>query len=109
MKIKKKSNSVRVPPLKKAIKVKRKSSDIEEESTVSKAIENVKKVLEVSTHLNIICMLWYLIAKKLNKILNWKNLSYSRRKMLKQQIFQKLFRLQNLKNRTKLLKSGREK
>lgn len=57
MKIKKKSNSVRVPPLKKAIKVKRKSSDIEEESTVSKAIENVKKVLEVSTHLNIICML----------------------------------------------------
>lgn len=57
MKIKKKSNAVRVPPLKKAIKVKRKSSDIEEESTVSKAIENVKKVLEVSTHLNIICML----------------------------------------------------
>lgn len=46
MKIKKKSNSVRVPPLKKAIKVKRRSSDIEEESTVSKAIENVKKVLE---------------------------------------------------------------
>lgn len=57
MKIKKKSNAVRVPPLKKAIKVKRKSSDIEEESTVSKAIENVKKVLEVSTHLNIIYML----------------------------------------------------
>lgn len=54
MKIKKKSNAVRVPPLKKAIKVKRKSSDIEEESTVSKAIENVKKVLEVSMHLNII-------------------------------------------------------
>ena len=29
--------------------------------------------------------------------------------MLKQQIFQKQFRLQNLKNRTKLLKSGGEK
>lgn len=57
MKIKKKSNAVRVPPLKKAIKIKRKSSDIEEKSTVSKAIENVKKVLEVSTHLNIIYML----------------------------------------------------
>lgn len=56
MKIKKKFNAVRVPPLEKAIKVKRKSSDIEEESTVSKAIENVKKVLEVSTHLNIIYM-----------------------------------------------------
>lgn len=47
MKIKKKSNAVRVPPLKKAIKVKRNSSDAEE-STVSKALKNVKKVLEVS-------------------------------------------------------------
>ncbi|OAD55832.1 MKI67 FHA domain-interacting nucleolar phosphoprotein-like [Eufriesea mexicana] len=46
MKIKKKSNALRVPPVKKAIRVKRKSSDIEEESTVFKAIENVKKVLE---------------------------------------------------------------
>ena len=45
MKIKKKSNAVRVPPLKKAIKVKRKSLDAAE-STVSKALENVKKVLE---------------------------------------------------------------
>ncbi|XP_053993961.1 MKI67 FHA domain-interacting nucleolar phosphoprotein-like [Hylaeus anthracinus] len=46
MKIKKKSNAVRVPPLKKIIKVKRKSSDVEEESTVTKALENIKKVLE---------------------------------------------------------------
>lgn len=109
MKIKKKSNAVRVPPLKKAIKVKRKSSDIEEESTVSKAIENVKKVLEVSTHFKHNLHAVIFNCKKLNKILNWKNLSYSRRKMLKQQIFQKLFRLQNLKNRTKLLKSEGEK
>ncbi|XP_031849916.2 MKI67 FHA domain-interacting nucleolar phosphoprotein [Nomia melanderi] len=48
MKIKKKSNAVRVPPLKKAIKVKRRSSDIEGESTVSKALRNVQKVLEKS-------------------------------------------------------------
>ncbi|XP_012340976.1 LOW QUALITY PROTEIN: MKI67 FHA domain-interacting nucleolar phosphoprotein-like [Apis florea] len=46
MKIKKRSNAIRVPPVKKAIKIKRKSSGLEEESTVSKAIENVKKVLE---------------------------------------------------------------
>lgn len=53
MKIKKRSNAIRVPPLKKAIKIKRKSSDLEEESTVSKAIENVKKVLEVRRCLSI--------------------------------------------------------
>lgn len=47
MKIKKRSNAIRVPPLKKAIKIKRKSSELEEESTVSKAIENIKKVLKV--------------------------------------------------------------
>lgn len=47
MKIKKRSNAIRVPPIKKAIKVIRKSSDGEEESTVSKAIKNVKKVFEV--------------------------------------------------------------
>ncbi|CAK9829551.1 MKI67 FHA domain-interacting nucleolar phosphoprotein-like [Anthophora retusa] len=46
MKIKKKLNAVRVPPLKKAIRVKRSSSNVEEESTVSKAIQNVKKVFE---------------------------------------------------------------
>ncbi|XP_076287879.1 MKI67 FHA domain-interacting nucleolar phosphoprotein [Lasioglossum baleicum] len=46
MKLKKKSNAVRIPPIKKAIKVKRKSSDVEGESTVSKALKNVKKVLE---------------------------------------------------------------
>lgn len=45
MKIKKRSNAIRVPPLKKAIKIKRKSSELEE-STVSKAIENIKKVLK---------------------------------------------------------------
>lgn len=50
MKIKRKSNAVRVPPLKKAIKVKRKSSNVEGESTVSKALRNVQKVLEVSCH-----------------------------------------------------------
>ena len=44
---------MRVPPVKKIIKVKRKSSDKEEESTVSKAIKNVKKVLEVRSHLNL--------------------------------------------------------
>ncbi|XP_076648757.1 MKI67 FHA domain-interacting nucleolar phosphoprotein-like [Halictus rubicundus] len=49
MKLKKKSNAVRVPPLKKPIKVKRKSSDVEGESTVSKALKNVKKVLEDKT------------------------------------------------------------
>ncbi|XP_033324409.2 MKI67 FHA domain-interacting nucleolar phosphoprotein [Megalopta genalis] len=46
MKIKKKSNAVRVPPVKKAIKIKRKSLDIVGESTVSKALRNVKKVLK---------------------------------------------------------------
>ncbi|XP_029035141.1 MKI67 FHA domain-interacting nucleolar phosphoprotein-like [Osmia bicornis bicornis] len=46
MKIKKRSNAIRIPPIKKAIKVIRKSSDGEEESTVSKAIQNVKKVFE---------------------------------------------------------------
>ncbi|XP_017878357.1 MKI67 FHA domain-interacting nucleolar phosphoprotein-like [Ceratina calcarata] len=44
MKIKKRSNAVRVPPLKKAIRIKRNPSDVE--STVSKAIENVKNVLK---------------------------------------------------------------
>lgn len=53
MKIKKRSNAIRVPPLKKAIKIKRKSSELEEESTVSKAIENIKKVLKVRWCLNI--------------------------------------------------------
>lgn len=52
MKIKKRSNAIRVPPLKKAIKIKRKSSE-EEESTVSKAIENIKKVLKVRRCLSI--------------------------------------------------------
>ncbi|KOC62976.1 MKI67 FHA domain-interacting nucleolar phosphoprotein-like [Habropoda laboriosa] len=46
MKLRKKLNTVRVPPLKKAIRIKRTSSDVEEESTVSKAIQNVKKVFE---------------------------------------------------------------
>ncbi|KOX77427.1 MKI67 FHA domain-interacting nucleolar phosphoprotein-like [Melipona quadrifasciata] len=46
MKIKKRSNTVRVPPVKKIIKIKRKSSDKKEESTVTKAIKNVQKVLE---------------------------------------------------------------
>ncbi|XP_076750626.1 MKI67 FHA domain-interacting nucleolar phosphoprotein-like [Xylocopa sonorina] len=46
MKIKKNSDAIRVPPIKKAIKVKRKSSDTENESTVTKAIESVKKILE---------------------------------------------------------------
>ncbi|XP_076163458.1 MKI67 FHA domain-interacting nucleolar phosphoprotein-like [Ptiloglossa arizonensis] len=49
MKIKKKSNAVRIPPLKRVIKIKRKSLDVEEKSTVSKALENVKKVLEKKT------------------------------------------------------------
>lgn len=52
MKIKKRSNAIRVPPVKKAIKIKRKS-ELEEESTVSKAIENVKKVFKVRRCLNI--------------------------------------------------------
>ncbi|CAL7948705.1 unnamed protein product [Xylocopa violacea] len=46
MKIKKKSDAIRVPPIKKAIKVKRKSLDTGNESTVTKAIESVKKILE---------------------------------------------------------------
>ncbi|XP_078047016.1 MKI67 FHA domain-interacting nucleolar phosphoprotein-like [Augochlora pura] len=46
MKIKKKSNAVRVPPVKKAIRLKRRSLDVEGETTVSKALKNVKKVLE---------------------------------------------------------------
>ena len=53
MKIKKRFNTVRVPPVKKVIKIKRNSSDKEEESTVAKAIKNVKKVLEVRSHLNL--------------------------------------------------------
>lgn len=44
---------MRIPPVKKVIKIKRKSSDKEEESTVAKAIKNVKKVLEVKSHLNL--------------------------------------------------------
>lgn len=46
MRIKKRGNAIRVPALQKSIKVKRKSSDIEEESTVTKAIRNVKEVFE---------------------------------------------------------------
>lgn len=46
MKLKKKANAVRVPPLPKAIKVQRKASDSTETSTVHKALQNVKKVLE---------------------------------------------------------------
>ncbi|XP_012145302.2 MKI67 FHA domain-interacting nucleolar phosphoprotein-like [Megachile rotundata] len=45
MRIKKKGNTIRVPPLQKSIRVKRKSDD-EEESTVTKAIRNVKQVFE---------------------------------------------------------------
>lgn len=46
MKIKKRANALRVPPLPKAIKVKRSSDAAGEESTVKKALENVKKVFE---------------------------------------------------------------
>ncbi|KZC12338.1 PREDICTED: MKI67 FHA domain-interacting nucleolar phosphoprotein-like [Dufourea novaeangliae] len=49
MKLKKKANTVRIPPLKRAIKVNRKSSDIEGESAVSKALKNVRKVFEKKT------------------------------------------------------------
>lgn len=57
-----------VPPLKKAIKVKRKSLDIGEETTVSKAIKNVQKVFEVRSYSNITCMLWYLIINSWIKL-----------------------------------------
>lgn len=46
MKIKKKSNTVRVPPLPKTIKVKRDVAEATGGSTVHKALQNVKKVLQ---------------------------------------------------------------
>lgn len=46
MKIKKRSNALRIPPLPKAIKLKRASGDAGEESTVKKALEDVKRVFE---------------------------------------------------------------
>ncbi|XP_076627035.1 MKI67 FHA domain-interacting nucleolar phosphoprotein [Colletes latitarsis] len=49
MKIKRNLNAVRIPAFKKVIKVKRSLPDTQEESTVSKALENVKKILKKKT------------------------------------------------------------
>ncbi|XP_043255921.1 MKI67 FHA domain-interacting nucleolar phosphoprotein-like [Colletes gigas] len=49
MKIKRNLNAVRIPAFKKVIKVKRSLPDVQEQSTVSKALENVKRILKKET------------------------------------------------------------
>lgn len=101
MKIKKKSNAVRVPPLKKAIKVKRKSLDAAE-SVVSKALENVKKVLEVRYHMCIYILYIVIFHYRKHNLME----RYCRRKI---RIQGKRFQLQNqLQQYTRLIKRRRK-